>query len=103
MSYLSIKAAAAEFGLSECWVRRMVHQGKLEHRRVQVGDTKVTRIEIPRKALEARATGTRSRRADGRNKWVMYATPAELDAIQALLGDHDLAVPIARANPPKGR
>jgi hypothetical protein len=100
-NYLSIKEAAVEFDLSECWIRRMVHQGKLPHKRVQVGDTKVSRIEIPVSALKARASLSRSRREDGRNKFVLYATPAEYAQLQKLLSDADLATPIARANPPK--
>lgn len=101
MQYYSIKEAAREFGLSECWVRRMVHQNKLAHRRVQVGDTKVQRIEISREALEARASKSRSRRDDGRNKFTLYATPAEFAKLEKLLKEHSLATPVARANKPK--
>lgn len=101
--YLTIKEAAAEFGLSTVWIRRMVHQGALEVIRVQVGDTKVERIEIARKSIEARATGSKSRRDDGRNKFTLYATPDEFEKLTELLEANGIASPVARANPPKSK
>lgn len=101
--YLTIKEAAAEFGLSPVWIRRMVHQGKLEVIRVQVGDSKVERIEIARKSIEVRALGSRTRRDDGRNKFTLYATPEEHTKLIELLAANGIEVPIARANPPKSQ
>lgn len=101
--YLTIKEAAAEFALSPVWIRRMVHQGKLDVIRVQVGESKVERIEIARKSIEVRALGSKSRRDDGRNKFTLYATPEEFDALTAALAKAKLEVPVARANPPKSK
>jgi hypothetical protein len=100
--YLTIKEAAAEFDLSLAWVRRMVHQDKVEYRRVQVGDTKVRRIEILRSSLEARQAGGRSRRDDGRGKFTLYATPEELVQVRAALEAAGIESPLQRANPRKG-
>jgi excisionase family DNA binding protein len=102
--YLTIKEAAEEFGLSTVWIRRMVHQGKLETIRVKIGETQVERIEIARKSIEVRASGSKSRRDDGRNKYVVYATPEEYQHLQETLEDAGLGdLPIARANPPKSK
>jgi hypothetical protein len=100
--YLSIKEAASEFELSEAWVRRMVHKDLVSYKRVQVGNTKVRRIEIERSSIEARVTGGRSRRDDGRGKYTLYATPEELEQIQAALEAAGIETPLQRANPRKG-
>lgn len=102
-NYLTIKEASLEFGKSECWIRRMVHQGKLNDiKRVNVGDTKVKRIELSRAELSKRlSSNSRTQRKDGRNKFTLYATPSEIEALTQLLEANEIAVPIARSNPPK--
>lgn len=101
--YLTIKEASEKYGLSTVWIRRMVHQNQLEVIRVKVGDTNVERIEILETSIATRASGSKSRRDDGRNKFVLYATPEEYETLTALLAEHKLETPIARANPPKSK
>jgi hypothetical protein len=101
---LTIKQAARHLGKSEMWVRRMVHQAKLPHSRELVpGTEQVYRILIPIEALDARKTVTRTRRDDGRNKFTVYATPAEMKAFNEALKAAGIKVPVARANPPKSK
>ncbi len=97
--YVTINEATVLYGLSPVWVRRMVHQEKVDFIRVQVGDTKVQRIEILKTSLEGRQT--KAHRSDGRTKYTVYMTDAELSTLTELLDEAGLEVPIGRANPPK--
>lgn len=99
--YLTINEAVVEYSLSPVWVRRMVHQEKVDFIRVQVGDTKVSRIEISIDSLDKRASMSKSRRTDGRNKFTVYATSEEFKTLQTLLSENGLDIPIGRANPSK--
>jgi hypothetical protein len=100
--YLTIKEASVEFGLSLAWVRRMCHKDLVEYRRVQVGNTRVKRIEILRSSLESRVTQGRSRRDDGRGKFTLYCTPEELVKVREVLKESGIESPLRRANPRKG-
>lgn len=94
-----IKEICAITGLSPVYVRRMIQHGKIQTTKIEIGKNTfkhfVSESELNRwrSSTEARTT-----REDGRNKFVMYATPAEFEAIQKLLGEYDLQTPIRRAN-----
>jgi hypothetical protein len=99
----SIKAAAAELGLSEVYVRRAIQTGKLATTKTQVGDTEVWRHEISEETLNAwrKDAGARSTRTDGRNKYTVYATSEELAAFKAWLVESKSKMVLERANSPE--
>ena len=97
-----IKTAAQKLGLSEVYIRRMIQQGKIQTTKVQVGDSEVWKHEISEATLTAwrNSAGTHTVRQDGRNKFVMYATPEELTALQALATEAKIGAVIEKANKP---
>ncbi len=101
--YVTINEAVEVYNLSPVWIRRMVHQDKVDFIRVQVGDTKVQRIEISKESLDARQSMSKSRRTDGRNKFNLYMTPEEESALIELLDENGIELPIGRANPSKAQ
>lgn len=101
---LPINDAAAYLGMKPQYVRTLIRNGKFKPNKVKISpDSEVWRWEIPVSQLDTyRATaGTRTRRADGRSKFVMYATPDELKAVNKLVADAGLGVLIERAYQPK--
>ena len=99
---LTIKQVCAEYALSQVYVRRMIQKGKIKTTKVKFNANQFKHI-IAREEIEKwRATAsTRARRADGRNKFTLYATPAERVILQNLLEEGKLELPVVRANPPK--
>jgi hypothetical protein len=97
--YLNIKDAARYSGKSEQYIRALIRNGKLITKHVQVGETQLWRHEIPLSSLESYMTNGSShgRREDGRNKYTVYLTPAELVLVQSLMADAGLKLPIERA------
>lgn len=101
---LPITAAAEFLGMKPQYVRTLIRKGKFKPNRVKVReDSEVWRWEIPIDQLKAyqATSGTRTRRADGRSKYTMYATQDELSTIQKLVADSKLGVLIDRAYKPK--
>jgi excisionase family DNA binding protein len=100
---LSIKTAAQLLGLSEVYIRRMIQQGKIKTNRVQVGDSDIWRHEIPADVLEAwrKSSAVHTVRTDGRSKFVMYATAAELNTIKEFIAKSNLGTVIDKANKPE--
>ena|SRR3990172_1296219 len=101
----NINQAAVRLDLTPFYIRKCIKAGKLPAQRELIGDTKVERWIIAEEDLQAFAERERhgfGKRDDGRNKYTIYATPAELATIIELLGDNvdDACLP-ARANPPK--
>jgi hypothetical protein len=99
----SIKSAAAELNLSEVYIRRMIQQGKLPTVKAQVGDSEVWRHEISAEVLEAwrKGASVHTVRTDGRSKFTLYATAAELAAIQQLLTANSIGAVVEKANKPE--
>jgi hypothetical protein len=92
---LGIKEAASKLGLSELYVRNAIRSGKLETTMVPVApDSKTMKHQITVKALEAwrASTSNRSRRDDGRGRFILYATEAELADLRKMLANAKLAV-----------
>jgi hypothetical protein len=81
----TIKQFCAATNLSEVYVRRMILTGKLDHTKEYIPGTNIPRNLIPEEEL-ARFQGKRSqRREDGRNRFVLHSTPAELKRIQEVM------------------
>jgi len=97
---ITLKEAVELSGLSSVYVRRAVLEGKLPSTKVPVGDTKVVRHEIKMSDFEAwRASTThRGRRSDGRNRYLLYGTPEEIEALKKLLADSSIEVQITVPN-----
>ena len=99
----TLKEAAAEVGLTDFRVRTAIRKGQLASVKVPIGDSKTLRHMITEAALKAwrEASGAHTRRADGRNKYTLYATAEEYEAVMKLIAEHQLQTPIARANAKK--
>ena len=100
----TINSMSKELGLSSFYIRKCVREDRIETTLVQVGDTKVMRHEISNEAFEAFKNRERKgfgKRDDGRNKYTIYLTPSELDALQELIEDQDFASLLNRSNPSK--
>jgi hypothetical protein len=99
----SIKSAAAELNLSEVYIRRMIQTGKLATTKTQVGDTEVWKHMISEETLTAwrKNSSAKTSRDDGRSKFTLYATAAELAQIQKLLQANKVTAIIERANKPE--
>lgn len=96
---LSIKEVCDREGLSPVYVRRMIQRGKIETTKVEIAKNTfkhliaVEEVERWRKSL---AGG--NRRADGKSKFNLYATPEEIEALQKLLNENQVSIEIKRAN-----
>jgi hypothetical protein len=88
----TINSAAAALGLSQMYVRRAVNLGQLKSHLVPINpEAKTMKHVITAEDLnEWRKTRIQRKRADGRGRFTLHATPEELKAIQELLGDSDL-------------
>lgn len=95
----SIKEAAAELGLSVCYVRRMILKGRIQTTQVQIA-TNTFKHQIAESTLNEwrSSVSKRTHRSDGRGKYVMYATPAEYAAAMKLIGEGEIGVEVKRAN-----
>lgn len=74
----TINQLAEKVELSPCYVRRMIHQGKLESKMVNISP-KVQRHEITMTQYKTfrSKTSIRTTRNDGRNKFTVYLTSNE--------------------------
>jgi len=100
LATLTIPQAALALGLSEHYVRKAVRSGKLPTTKVATtADGKTWRHEITREALEAwRNTSVTRTREDGRNKFVVYMSPEEVEKLLKVIGGEDYAATLKRAN-----
>ncbi len=98
----TIKAAAEALNLSEVYIRRMIHQKKLQTVKVAVNES-VWRHEIAESELNKwrKSTSTRTTREDGRNKYTLYANEAEFAQIQKLIASAKIGAIVERANKPE--
>jgi hypothetical protein len=97
----TLKEAAHEVGLSDFRVRSAIRKGDLKTTLEPIKEgSKTNRHVITEADLKAwrAVTGSHTRRADGRNKYSMYATAEEYEAVMKLLAEQKLALPIVRAN-----
>lgn len=86
-----IKEWAAESGLSEVYIRRMVNKGVLPSHKVVITEGGVEKNLITREDFEAfRATRNHSQRTDGRNRFLLYATKDELERISAMFAENGI-------------
>jgi hypothetical protein len=93
---------AAEFvKLTPFRVRMAIRAGDLKsHLEPRAEGVKTLRHMITYTDLMAwrSVTGTHSKREDGRTKFVIYMTTDEQAQVEAILKEHSLVLPIARAN-----
>jgi len=90
-----------EYDLSQVYIRRAILKGDLPAKKVPISEGATTvRNEFTEKDfLHWRSTRkTRSRRTDGRSKYVHYATDEEELELQALLTKNELNIIVQRAN-----
>ena len=108
---LTIKTASAKYGKSQVYIRRAIRENKLETTLQPISKGSKTKQHVVTVAAyevwRSERSG-RSRRDDGRNKFVFYANKdTELqvikDAIAKALPDFDVAALIVVANPPKSK
>lgn len=84
----TIPKAAEYLGLSPGYVRHLIHDGKLQSKMVPVSDgSLVEQHVVEEKELNnfLATAPRRNRRSDGRNKFLLYATPVELEESKRVL------------------
>jgi len=95
----TIKEICIELKLSEVYVRRMIHHGKIKTTKVEIAKNtfkhQIAEDELNRWRKE---TSGRSKREDGRSKFTLYATADEYDKIQKLLETESIESPLIRTN-----
>jgi hypothetical protein len=97
---LSLLEVARECELSDVYVRHAIRNKLLPTTMVPVRpDSKTMKHMISREDMLAwrETRKARSRRADGRNKFVLYARADELAQIQELLASNGIDTPIEKA------
>lgn len=98
---MDIKQIVAESGLSEVYVRRAISRGDLKaHKGVVKEGSSTPKNFIMREDFNAwRAeAGSHTRRADGRNKYVLYMDEAEAKHLLDLIAEEPFAELLTRAN-----
>jgi hypothetical protein len=101
---LTIKQVEAEYGITAIYIRKAMKEGKLTGEKVAVKEGSATMKNVfTREAVEAwrAASGSHTRRADGRNKFVLYANPDELAKVQSMIDSGELTAIVERANKAK--
>lgn len=97
--YATIKEALTITGYDNPYLRKLLNTGKIKAVKIAIPGSNILRWLIDREALDAYVSrGTHTSREDGRNKYTLYATPEEFEAIVALLEQNKLKSPIQRAN-----
>jgi hypothetical protein len=95
---VSIQQAARLVGRQAQYIRQLVLKEKLIAIKSTVPGTDIPRWEIDKKSVLDYFKGNNrrvGRRQDGRNKWVVYATPAELVKVKEVLAANGLAEVVA--------
>ena len=85
---VTIREAAKEMGMTEAYVRTLIRTQKLDsHLEPIAFESSVSRHMIYRQDIDNFLTSTprKTKRTDGRNKYVFYATPSELSSVDAAL------------------
>lgn len=95
----TIKSLANELNLTEGYVRRAIHKGELETTLANVGDTNVQRHEVTQAQVDAwrEKASSRSRREDGRNKYVIYMNDEEFEAMKSGVVSEEVVATCERA------
>lgn len=104
------KDAATFLGVGSFHVGELIRKGKFPGaEKLPIEGRKTVKWFIPTSELQAykdtRQSGV-GKRADGRTKLTLYATPEELVHINKILGTSNVLEdlpPIVRANPPKSK
>jgi hypothetical protein len=98
----SIKEAAKWLGLSEVYIRRMIQKEKIATSKQFISEN-VWKHEISEEELISfrKQSSTRTIRADGRNKYTVYANLSEYAQLRKLIEEANLAVITEKANKPE--
>ena len=96
--YLTIPQVALKLDCQVAYVRTLLREGKVEVAVKRPLNATQWRWEIPEAWLETRKNlGSRTKREDGRNKWLLWMNPPELEVFTALMAEHLPEVPWAVA------
>lgn len=83
MSDLDILEAAQMMGFTEQYVRMLIRDGKLQNTYLapKTKGSAVMKRFVPKKSIEDffNTSTRKSKRSDGRNKYVFYANPSEFE------------------------
>jgi len=94
-----IKDVCRLLDLSMVYVRRMILKGKIQSRKVEIGNNTYKHMILGSEIIRWRTdVGNRSRREDGRSKFTLYSTKEEFVRIQELLKQEDIQSLIQRPN-----
>ena len=100
------KEAAEYLGVGSFHVGELIRKGKFPNaEKLPITGRKTVKWFIPKDELDAYKSTRQSgvgKRADGRTKYTIYLTPAEMDAITPAV-DSVGCPPITRANPGKSK
>ena len=97
--FCTIKEALEISGMDNPYFRKLIYDGKIEAIKSAIPGTKIERYLVSRESLAAYMSKSKhNSRRDGRNKFILYATPAEFEALTKLLEKGKLDLPLARAN-----
>lgn len=103
MNKLSIKQVCNKFQLSEVYVRRMILQGKIATEKVLIANNTYKHMIEEDEVIRWRSStkGSGSKRSDGRNKYTLYGSKAEIESLQKLLNESKAPLPLVRSNAKK--
>lgn len=94
-----IEEVAQIAGLTVGYVRRAIQKGKLATSKVTIANNTFKHFVSETELNRWRATSeTRTQRNDGRNKYTLYGTPAEVAKLMKLIEANKLETPIKRSN-----
>lgn len=101
--HISIKEACSISGLSESYIRKEMKRGHLPYVQEHIADTDIPKDWIPVEAFEdwRASKKSRSRRADKRNKFVLYMNAEEVAELLAKLEGTEITQNLSRATQPK--
>lgn len=96
--FATIPTVARELDLKPTYVRTLIRQGKIKGAKRRMLNETQWRWEIPLEWVEnKRQTGSRTKREDGRNKFLIWMNPVELETFEKLLAEHLPDVPFENA------
>jgi hypothetical protein len=100
---LGIKEVCLRFGLSEVYVRRSISKGSLKTTKVRIEghESGYKHLIDEDEVIRWRSESGHNKRDDGRNRFLLYATPEEFGDLESLIKESGLGVIVFRQNPPK--
>lgn len=98
----TIREALEISGFENAYFRKLIFEGKIEATKSAIPGTKIDRWLVDRDSLNSYISRAKhSQRKDGRNKYVIYLTPAEFEQLAKLAEKAKFDLIIDRANKTK--